>query len=658
MSNAWSAVAGNARNGQSTFTSTWITADYEYAILVRHDWHPIVCQRTRNPIGSWVTHDVYDTVIGLIEVTDSHQGISIGVDPNGKVHISGNTHDTKVRHIQTTNAHDITSWVESPPIDKQARFVTNLVENGVVENNTTGWASSDGSLFTLDRVTHPYGWGSSDGNDLSCQALRLTRTATSPSAYIGIGTAISISGNGFPATAGVKYNTSLSFRAAMASPSTINHQMRINFRDSGNNIISYVDSDIQTAPDPTKWYRCHIEEAVAPANTTNIQIAFSTQLSSGNAATGDAMWVDGLMLYEGDAVSDIVYRDGSFNGGEQYTGWTWNGTPYASTSTGPIRSEGYAGINISTYNRFQALSDGTLIFSHSQNAYVNDPVGRGWAVWKMAPGDTEFQPLMDNTDGCLMRTTRKYLLQGSTYPILSTGNLDDDDDIADRSYGYGIWVDKNDIIHLFCWFRVKTSTSYGSMLYVRSNDKGATWENVQGEAVTMPLTYPEALDTALVSTDGSTPINISTLGGVAEKDGNPMFVGTQSGNGQRLVYWNGTAWINESISSYSFVDNPSVAVIRGDIWLFGVKTVGGKGSRALWGVNHTQDTGPIVRLGAATIGTPDDVYTFESGATYEGAPTHAGGLDSAGNYVYKRLLPDNNSPKIVQLGGGVRGNTA
>lgn len=62
MANAFSNTAGNARNGQSTFTSTWITADYEYAILVRHDWHPIVCQRTRNPIGSWVTHDVYDTV--------------------------------------------------------------------------------------------------------------------------------------------------------------------------------------------------------------------------------------------------------------------------------------------------------------------------------------------------------------------------------------------------------------------------------------------------------------------------------------------------------------------------------------------------------------------------------------------------------------------
>lgn len=63
-------------------------------------------------------------------------------------------------------------------------------------------------------------------------------------------------------------------------------------------------------------------------------------------------------------------------------------------------------------------------------------------------------------------------------------------------------------------------------------------------------------------------------------------------------------------------------------------------------------------FGIIIFGTPDGNYQFESGATYEGAPTHAGGLDSAGNYVYKRLLPDNNSPKIVQLGGGVRGNTA
>jgi len=464
---------------------------------------------------------------------------------------------------------------------------------------------------------------------------------------------LSISGNGFPATAGQSYNASLSFRANMSSPSTVNHQLRIIFRDALDAVISYVDSTVQTAPDPTKWYRCFVEEAVAPANTTNIQIGFSAQLASGDAATGDELWVDGLMLYEGDAAGDIVYRDGSFNGGEDATGWTWNGTPYASTSTGPIRSDNYAGLNTSTYNRFQAFSDGTLVLSFAQLTYPNDPVGRAWSVWKM--GNSGFEPLV-NQDGCVMRTTMKTVLQGSNYPILSTGNPDNDTDIADRSYAYGIWIDKRDTIHMFCWFRVQTGSAYGSLLYVRSHDQGTTWENVQGDPVTMPLTYPSALDTALVSTDGTTPIPCSGIGSVTEADGNPMVAVNESlGGGRRLIYWDGSTWINESIASYSFSDSPSVCHIRGDTWLFGVKTVAGKGSRALWGVNHTQGTGEIVRLGTASVGTPDGVYSFESGATYEGAPVHAGGLDARGNYVFKRLVPDDNTPVIRQFGGGPRG---
>lgn len=653
MSNTWTSIAGNARNGQSTYTSTWITDDYEYAILIRHDWHPIVCQRTRNPIGSWVTHDVFDTIIGLIEVTDSHMGISIGVDQFGIIHVTGNTHDTKIRHIQSTSPHDITDWEDAPLIERQARHITNLVENGVVENNLDGWVSAFPTVFTMDRVSHSYGWGSSHGNDTDCMAVRLTRTAIAPSPYIGIGGALSITGNGFPATAGQSYNASLSFRANMGSPSAVNHQLRVIFRDASDAVISYVDSAVQSAPDPTKWYRCFVEEAIAPANTTNIQIGYSTQLASGNAATGDELWVDGLMLYEGDAAGDIVYRDGSFNGGEDATGWVWNGTPYASTSTGPIRSDGYAGINTSTYNRTQAFSDGTLVLSFAQHTYVNDPVGRAWSVWKM--GDNGFEPLT-NQDGCVMRTTMKTVLQGSDYPIFSTGNPNNDADIADRSYAYGIWIDKRDTLHMFCWFRVQTDIAYGSLLYVRSHDQGTTWENVQGDPVTMPLTYPDALTDALVSVDGTTPIPCATLGGISESNGNPMvIVGESLGGGQRLVYWDGSAWVNESIASYSFLDLPSVQYIRGDVWLFGVKTVGGKGSRSLWGVNHTQGTGEIVRLGAATVGTPDGVYSFESGATYEGAPVHAGGLDTRGNYIFKRLVPDDNTPVIRQFGGGPRG---
>jgi hypothetical protein len=603
-----------------------------------------------------VEHDVYDTVIGLVEVDDSHMGISIGVDPHGRVHVSANTHDDFIRHIQTTEPHDISEWEEAPLIEKQAKHFTNVVENGVVENNLDGWFNPVPSQFTMDRVTHSYGWGSTTGNDTNCKAVRITRTGVSLNQNIGIGVALSISGNGFPVTAGEMYNCSLSFRTLMVSAADIQHSFQIVWRN-GETELSRTDSDTRlvASADRNKWYRC-VARGEAPATADNCVIVFITARQSGNATEGDAMWVDGLMLYEGDEAGDIVYRDGSFNLGFERTGWVWNGTPYASTSTGPIRAEGYAGINTCTYNRFQAFSDGTLIMSMAQPQYPNDPVGRCWSAWKMTPEDTEFQPLVDGSSGNIMQNTASYLLQGSTYPILSTGNPANDDFIADRAYAFATWIDKNDVLHIFCWFRVKTNTSNGSLLYIRSTDKGNTFTNINGEPVTMPLTYPASLDECLVTTDGETPMNFSTMGGVAEKDGNPIFLGNRTGDGMNLVWWNGTAWETENIDSYGFTDKPSIAYVRGDLWLFGVKTVSGS-TMGLWGVNHTQDSGLILRLGAASVGTPDGEYDFESGATYENAPTHAGGLDSAGNYVYRRLLPDDDSPKIVSFGDGVRGGS-
>lgn len=53
-------------------------------------------------------------------------------------------------------------------------------------------------------------------------------------------------------------------------------------------------------------------------------------------------------------------------------------------------------------------------------------------------------------------------------------------------------------------------------------------------------------------------------------------------------------------------------------------------------------------FGVVIFGTPDDVYTFESGATYEGM-TNAFG-------EYRRLIPDNNSPRIFSFGKGPRGD--
>lgn len=652
MSNAWSAVAGNARNGQATFISNCQYGDYEYAILVRHDWHPIVCKRQISPtVGTWSTHDVYNTVIGLIKVSDSHMGISIGVDPNGKIHVTGNTHDTTIRHIISTNPEDITSWQEAPKIPKLAKYFTNLVENGVVENNQTGWAALDGR-FTMDRVTHSYGWGSSHGNDLNCQATRLTRTVTSPDNVIGHGTVRSISGSGFSVTPGNKYTAHLSFRANMASPKDVQHQLWLVFRN-GSTEVSRVASETRTATNVTLWYRPSVIETVAPVGVDNAILEFRTIVTSGNSSSGDAMWVDGAMLYEGDKAADIVYRDGAFNGGYEATGWTWNGTAYASTSTGPIRTDGYAGINSIAYHRFLYFSDGTLVLSGAAIQYPNDPVGRCWAMWKMEPGDTNFSPLIDGSDGMVMRNIRSVLKQGSTYPVEYTGNEPDGGDTkADRAYAYFTYIDENDVLHMMCWFREYTSNSWGYGIYVKSEDRGQTWSAIDGTPVSMPLTesITENLNHPNIIVGGSHIQGATGTSMAIDKNGYPHMIygggGNPPFNGRFYLYWDGTNWVQEDMAAkYGFVENGTLSIIRGDVWIWGAKNVDGR--LAVWGANHTQDTGLIVRAGNVNFGTPDGVYQFESGATYEGTPNAFG--------EYRRLIPDNNSPRIFSFGKGPRG---
>ena len=66
-----------------------------------------------------------------------------------------------------------------------------------------------------------------------------------------------------------------------------------------------------------------------PASTVRLQcvVEVATGGSYVNFAPGNRMWADAAMLTTGPTLSD--YFDGS------YTNWVWNGTPHASSSTGP-----------------------------------------------------------------------------------------------------------------------------------------------------------------------------------------------------------------------------------------------------------------------------------------------------------------------------------
>ena len=665
MASARTNEKSNARNGQGAFNSYFRHPDgYEYCLIINHDWHHVVWQRDwRVKNATWTSHDVSGTVLGLNGVEDSHKGTSIGVSADGIIYVSGNTHDTMIRMIRSVNPHDITAWEEAPLIPKMAKFFTNLVENGVVENNTNGWSSILPTRYTADRVSHKYGWGSTTGNDTDCQAFRLTRTADTLNFVIGQGLITSISNSkGFPATEGNKYTFTLSMRCG-SSIGIVRYNIWMIFRNETTEISRVVSTTV-TATNSVLWYRPNITLVTAPAGTKYVRMEYRAVRDVGNAEVGDSVWTDGAMLTEGDITpGDIVYRDGGFIGGYQNTSWVWNGTPYASTSTGAIRANGYAGMPMLGYNRYLVFSDGTLVLSGSQPMYVDDPVGRAWSMWKMEAGETNFKPLVDGTDGCLMRNVMSYVKQGSTYPVLSEGNkIDGGDELADRVYAYHTYIHTDDSMHVVFWFRMWSNHSYGRMIYMRSYDKGQTWESVTGEPLTIPVRqnvyddgHSAVIKIAGVERKGSTGCSIAI-----DKDGYPHFTVGEAGNvdvnAKAYYYYNGTVWVREDMTAkYGFSDNGVIKNIRGDMWIFGAKSIFSSGiGLAIWGANHTQDTGLVLPAGRVNIGTPDGVYQFESSAQYEGALPFSGGLDEAGNDIYRASIPDGEMPRVFSFGDGIR----
>jgi hypothetical protein len=116
MPKAWDTMEWpNGRNHTSSSEpKQWTAGGYDFAVVVRRDWHLLVCKK---PVDSevWETVDLYAlgfTDIGLIEVTDSHNVPAFCVDEPGYLHITGNQHDNQdgILWIKSTNPYDINTW--------------------------------------------------------------------------------------------------------------------------------------------------------------------------------------------------------------------------------------------------------------------------------------------------------------------------------------------------------------------------------------------------------------------------------------------------------------------------------------------------------------------------------------------------------------------
>ena len=164
---------GNARNGQRHAHPTcWVTDTHEYALVTRADWHPVIWRRSIGG-GAWSSYDLSGTVVGLVDVTDSHHAVAMGVDHLDRVWIAGNVHADPHKVIYSAPG-SITSWSTwSAPSWLAAHSVVSTYHSMDVfsdgqliwsfDGNTSGGLGRDWCLLRMNLTTGEWEPCVSDG---------------------------------------------------------------------------------------------------------------------------------------------------------------------------------------------------------------------------------------------------------------------------------------------------------------------------------------------------------------------------------------------------------------------------------------------------------------------------------------------------------------
>lgn len=195
--------------------------------------------------------------------------------------------------------------------------ITNLVLNPSFETGITNWAyrwyGNTGGAGTNSLGSN----GGYSGNGYMHKTWTVAGTA-SDNGFSSNG-----SSTGLPVTGGSTYTLSGYMRTNRSDYSA---RTGLTWYDNTNTVIgSSVYWGTGTTIPANTWQRIS-QTATAPANAVKVLLYFS----NGNSiawAVNDTLSLDAVMLTEGTSAPN--YADGSS------TNWVWNGTPNASTSTGP-----------------------------------------------------------------------------------------------------------------------------------------------------------------------------------------------------------------------------------------------------------------------------------------------------------------------------------
>lgn len=223
--------------------------------------------------------------------------------------------DYSYRWTGTANGSTSERVRANPPV--KTVTATNAASNPNLESGLTGWATANASLYTISLdTTAPIS---------DTQSAMLTRTATSPDAYVG---AFNVNGmtpnawipisNGVPITVGFDIKTELADRAIRVS---------LNQYDSAGAFISATPTTIPVASTVAGQVQ-RVVQTITPnaVNAARGYLIVSARSNGANPAAGERFWMDNLRIG-----GDGAYFDGDTpaSGGNFYR---WTGARLTSTS--------------------------------------------------------------------------------------------------------------------------------------------------------------------------------------------------------------------------------------------------------------------------------------------------------------------------------------
>lgn len=294
---------------------------------------------------------------------------------------------------------------------------------------------------------------------------------------------------------------------------------------------------------------------------------------------------------------------------------------------------------VSTYQSFDCFSDGQILWAFSSNEGPSTGMGRDWSMLRMNVDTDEWEPVLPDGDGRLMR-------------VDDPGTADDDK--PNRSYMYTSHVDGRDRLHAVGVWRFEGGATMQRCWYACSDDRGATWRNVHGDPITTPLYYETTIlaGEAEILVDGNSLG--SQLGGpmCTDATGHPVWTGLNfDGDGYFLCRWTGTEW---TVYPFAWQGWPTITTLpsvalRHDGALLAIWR-DSNGRLVAYNFDEGPTTTDRVMLGNVDIGTPDGDFEFESGATYIPAPAAA--TWSPYRRAVQVMVPDGDTPVIRSIGAG------